>query len=162
MAVLGVISWTWPSKVLFTPLTNALTCCIFPHIPHVFCAYRACSLSTSPLVCLPITCWKTGSACDAETCNAMDPCWRKTRAWMRDSRVMGPTKGPQSKASNVEISGQLGVRHNPGHTTCHNRAFRKIRVSGSKYSPSSPAQLNLSRCDGGGPVLGWINAHETR
>ncbi len=123
-----------------------------PHIPHVFCAYGACWFCTSPLVWLPITCWTRGSACDREPYNAMDPCRRKTRACMPDSRVMGPTKGPQSKASNVEISGQPGVRHNPGHTACHNRPFRRIRVSGSKYSPSSPAQLNLSHCDRGGPV----------
>jgi hypothetical protein len=52
--------------------------------------------------------------------------------------------GPQRKASKVEIWGQQGVRHNPGHTTYHNRPFRKIRVSGSKYSPSSDGGKQLA------------------
>jgi hypothetical protein len=28
--------------------------------------------------------------------------------------------------------------------------------------PHPPAKLNVSRCDRGGPVPGWINVHETR
>jgi hypothetical protein len=63
---------------------------------------------------------------------------------MPNSRVIGHTMGPQSKASNVEISGQQGVRHNPGYTTYRNRPFRKIRVSGSKYSPSSDGGKQLA------------------
>ena len=72
------------------------------------------------------------------------------------------TMVPQTRASNVEISGQPGVRDNTGHNTCQHRLCRKLRVSSSKYSRPSPPPEIISCWTRGGPVLGWIKVSETR
>jgi hypothetical protein len=45
----------------------------YPTSYSFFCAYRDSWLSTSALLCLPMICWKRGSACDAEPYKAVKP-----------------------------------------------------------------------------------------
>ena len=53
-------------ELLVAPHAHALTCFVLPHVLLVYCAYRAGWLSTSALLCVPMICWKRGSACDGE------------------------------------------------------------------------------------------------
>jgi hypothetical protein len=67
----GRIQGTLPLEILVSPHARALTCCVLPHV-LLFSLCTSCLLiTTSVLLCLPLICWKRGSACDVEPYKAV-------------------------------------------------------------------------------------------